>query len=159
MTRLLLAMIASFTALAGAAPASAQSLQSEVLNAHNALRARHGVPALNWSSSLAGTAQAWAERCVFEHSSNGLGENLAMGTSGSYPPASFVEDWYSEIGAYDFASGTGDGTGHFTQVVWKSTTQIGCGLAQCGGDDLLVCNYSPPGNYAGQYVENVPPPN
>jgi DHA1 family inner membrane transport protein len=131
----------------------------EALSAHNALRAKHGVPPLSWSGSLAATAQDWANRCVFEHSNNG-GENLATGTTGAYSQAQFVRDWYSEIASYDFASGTSKGgdIGHFTQVVWKSTTQVGCGIASCAdGNDLFVCNYSPAGNWDGQYIENVPP--
>ena len=60
---------------------------------------------------------------------------------------------------YDFTSNTPSGeTGHFTQVVWKSTKHVGCGIASCGGNDLLVCQYSPAGNYDGQYLDNVPAP-
>ena len=61
---------------------------------------------------------------------------------------------------YDFTTGEstdGNAVGHFTQVVWKSTTKVGCGFSTCGDNDLLVCNYSPAGNFAGQYLENVPP--
>lgn len=42
--------------------------------------------------------------------------------------------------------------------VWKSTTQLGCGMASCGGRPLYVCLYSPPGNVRGRYAENVLPP-
>ena len=74
-------------------------------------------------------------------------------------PAQFVNDWYSEISQYDFTSNTPSGeTGHFTQVVWKSTKHVGCGIASCSGNDLLVCQYSPAGNYDGQYLDNVPAP-
>ena len=141
------------------APAfAADDISGEALAAHNALRAKHGVPALKWSSSLAKSAQAVSDSCAFEHSSTSNGENLAQGTTGSYSVASFVNDWYSEISAYDFTSGTGDGTGHFTQVVWKATKQVGCGLTHCGdGNDLLACQYSPAGNIDGQYIDNVPP--
>lgn len=152
-----LAALAATLALAASAPVMAQDISGDVLNAHNALRAKHGVPALSWSGKLAGVAQAWADQCVFEHSSNGLGENLAQGDG--FPPAQFVRDWYDEIGAYDFnAPGDSEATGHFTQVVWKATKQVGCGLAQCSDGALLVCNYSPPGNLEGAYADNVPPP-
>src|SRR3569833_1085036 len=83
------------------APAFAADIERPMLNAHNALRAKHGVPALNWSASLAKTAQAWADRCVFEHSHTGLGEDLAEGT-GVYSGADAVNDWYGEISSYDF---------------------------------------------------------
>ena len=136
-----------------------RGLRQEALTAHNQSRAQHCVPPLAWSDQLAATAQSWANRCAFEHSSNGLGENLAIGTTGAFPPASQVRSWYNEINDYDFANGqsrTGQAVGHFTQVVWRSTTQVGCGVATCGGQDLLVCNYSPAGNFGGQYVQNVP---
>ena len=131
-----------------------------VLTMHNRLRAQHCTPPLKWSQRLAGVAQAWAERCVFEHSSNDLGENLAAGTAGAFTAESFVQDWYSEVTSYDFATGQstdGQAVGHFTQVIWAGTTELGCGIARCGGQDIFVCNYSPPGNYVGEEVANVPP--
>ncbi|MEO6012484.1 MAG: CAP family protein [Devosia sp.] len=151
-TALAVGLIAAF-----AAPAFAQDISGEVLSAHNALRAKHGVPPLSWSGKLAATAQEWANACVFEHrTGSGLGENLAQGDG--FPMSQFVNDWYNEIGQYDFNNpGFSDGTGHFTQVVWKSTKHVGCGVAQCSGGALLVCNYSPAGNLEGAYPENVPP--
>ena len=71
-----------------------------------------------------------------------------------------MQDWYSEVTSYDFATGQstdGQAVGHFTQVIWASTTELGCGIARCGGQDIFVCNYSPPGNYVGDEVVNVPP--
>jgi hypothetical protein len=41
--------------------------------------------------------------------------------------------------------------------VWRGTTQLGCGMAQCGGNDIWVCNYDPPGNYQNEYKTNVLP--
>ena len=140
-------------------PAAAGSLQSQVLARHNQLRAQHCVPALGWSDRLAGIAQDWANRCVFEHRPGDLGENLAMGTSGAFPPASHVQRWYDEISSYDYASGRsrdGQPIGHFTQIVWRTTTLVGCAVATCNGQDLLVCNYSPAGNLTGTYRKNVP---
>ncbi|KAJ3860063.1 CAP domain-containing protein, partial [Lentinula novae-zelandiae] len=47
-------------------------------------------------------------------------------------------------------------TGHFTQVVWKSTTSVACAIATCNflgnGTGYLVCRYDPPGNYLGQFA-------
>ena len=147
--------IAAAIAFGIAGSAVAQDISGEALSAHNALRAKHGVPALSWSGKLAGVAQDYANKCVFEHNNTGYGENLAQSSSPNV--SAMINDWYSEISAYDFASGTGNGTGHFTQVVWKSTTQVGCGIAQCSDGAILVCNYSPAGNMQGAFVENVPP--
>ena len=138
-----------------------RSVRQETLTRHNALRARHCVPALTWSNRLAGIAQDWANRCQFEHRQSNLGENLAIGTSGAFPPASQVQSWYDEINSYDFATGRsrdGQAVGHFTQVIWRGTRQVGCAVATCNGNDLLVCNYSPAGNVVGRYVQYVPRP-
>ena len=66
--------------------------------------------------------------------------------------------WYDEIAQYRFPDGGFSmETGHFTQVVWRGTTQVGCGHSQCKGNDIWVCNYDPAGNWDGQYRENVLP--
>lgn len=60
---------------------------------------------------------------------------------------------------YDYAAGQySPQTGHFTQMVWQATTQIGCGATRCAAGPLYVCHYSPPGNVIGQFVQNVLPP-
>ena len=140
-----------------ALPASADD--QEFLNAHNALRSQHCVPAMTWSAEIAASAQQWANSCSFSHQSqSGYGENLVWGTAGAYSAQIAVNNWYAEIGAYNFAvPGFGKSTGHFTQIVWKSSTQLGCAKATCGGQDYWVCRYSPPGNVTGQFPQNVLP--
>jgi len=136
----------------------APALQA-VLDAHNSHRVTHCVSVLTWSPTLAAQAQAWADQCNFVHSSSGSGENLWMGTAGHYTPTQVVDSWYAEIASYQYSQpGFSASTGHFTQIVWKSSTQLGCGRATCQGNDLWVCNYAPPGNYQGQFVQNVLPP-
>jgi len=143
--------------------------QQEILDAHNALRSEHCTPALTWDSKLAAGAQQWADRCVWKHSDGGggaYGENLAGGLLGE-KAASAVGRWYEEKSNYDFsapgdclAKGTCESigeTGHFTQVVWRDSKQLGCGMATCpgtlfgwsagqGNAIFYVCRYSPPGN-------------
>jgi len=152
--------VAADAAATSPAATPGNAFQKSVLDLHNKLRADHCVPALTWSAQLAATAQEWANRCVFEHRQGGnLGENLAMGTSGAYTAASHVQSWYDEIKDYDFASHrsrTGQAVGHFTQVVWRGSTQLGCGMATCNGQDMLVCNYAEAGNMGGAYPQNVP---
>ena len=74
-----------------------------------------------------------------------------------------VKSWYDECKdpGYDFSSSFtrmngAEGTGHFTQVVWKSTTKVGAALSPCG--KYLVANYSPAGNVKGKYFLNVQKP-
>jgi hypothetical protein len=144
----------------GATAVSAQ----EVLTLHNAKRSVHCAPSLTWSPTLAAAAQVWANRCQFVHSPPesrpGQGENLAWG-SGSFASAtSSVERWYAEVSKYSFASpGFSPATGHFTQVVWRGSQQLGCGVASCGGQSFWVCRYSPAGNITnpGQFAQNVLP--
>jgi len=52
-------------------------------------------------------------------------------------------------------------TGHFTQLVWKNSQRLGVGIAFSYDHRqvFVVAQYSPPGNYEGQYQDNVSPPN
>ncbi len=133
------------------------------LAAHNAHRANHCAPPLTWSDDIAAASQAWADRlrdagCAFEHNPRTrYGENLAFfAPAGQLDATAVVRGWYDEITKYDFdRPGFDFSTGHFTQVVWKNTRKMGCGVAQCGGGELWVCNYDPPGNFEGQYPQNV----
>jgi uncharacterized protein YkwD len=132
------------------------------IEAHNRVRAKHCAPPLTWSKKLADIAQKWANTlrdkgCVFGHSPGAkYGENLAAGTQGALDPTSTVDMWYDEIKLYKFPNGGFSAkTGHFTQVVWRSTQQVGCGHVTCKGNDIYVCNYDPPGNWEGQYKNQV----
>lgn len=146
------------------APAPRASTDSDALvAAHNRVRAKHCAGPLTWSPKLAEAAQTWADHlrdsgCTFGHSSGTYGENLAAGTTGYMDPEAVVSMWYDEIKGYSFQQpGFSMQTGHFTQVVWRGTTQVGCGKAQCKGNDIWVCEYDPPGNWEGQYPDNVQP--
>jgi len=48
-------------------------------------------------------------------------------------------------------------TGHFTQVVWKGSQKLGVGFAYSSDRKkvYVVAHYSPPGNFIGQYAQNV----
>jgi Cysteine-rich secretory protein family len=160
---------------AGGAPPD----MSDMLKVHNERRARHCVPALTWSPALAQAAQAYAEKCILgKHGSSG--ENMAnwvtINNGEPVLPAKsdreiFEDAWYCEIDNYNFDKPEIVGgfkqncdppvNGHFTQIVWRGTQQIGCGRATCTIDGKQgtnwVCRYSPAGN-SGPLAENVPPP-
>lgn len=142
---------------------------NEILAAHNRYRAEVGVAPVVWSDSLAGDAQQWANYLAslggqqLIHSNNnqrsGQGENLWMGTSGYYSFTEMIDTFGSEkqyfrYGTFPNVSSTGSWSdvGHYTQMIWSNTTEIGCGLSSAGGNDILVCRYSPPGNYMGEVV-------
>lgn len=158
-------VILVFAACGGGSPFSADQLARmhlRFLDAHNAVRAAPEpaadppIPALEHHGGLAGIAQAWAEGCAFEHSGNGYGENLAFFSGDESTPNTVVDAWAAEVTDFDYAANScaeGKQCGHYTQIVWRTTTQVGCGVAQCnleGFDGYLwVCNYNPAGNIVG----------
>jgi uncharacterized protein YkwD len=139
------------------------AIAQRFVDAHNRVRAKHCAGPVSWSPKLADVAQKWANTlrdkgCVFGHSGGSYGENLAAGTEGVLDPEATVKMWYDEIQKYRFPDGGFSmQTGHFTQVVWRGTTSVGCGHVTCNGNDIWVCNYDPAGNWEGQYRENVLP--
>jgi uncharacterized protein YkwD len=152
------------TPAAPAAAAPSGGIAQRFVDAHNKVRAKHCAPKLTWSKKLADIAQSWANQlrdkgCVFGHSPGAkYGENLAAGTQGALDPESTVGMWYDEIKLYRFPDGGFSmQTGHFTQLVWKSTQQVGCAHTTCKGNDIYVCNYDPAGNWEGQYRREVLP--
>ncbi|CAG80748.1 YALI0D08140p [Yarrowia lipolytica CLIB122] len=142
------------------APASKSSnldsWSQSILDTQNAKRAEHGVGAFAWNETLANFASDYLEKaqCNFAHSGGPYGENLAMG----YPSAqAAVNGWYDEVKDYNFAQGDFSmATGHFTQMVWKGSNQLGCAKKECGGNGAyVVCEYYPRGNIIGAFQQNV----
>ncbi|KAM7296936.1 Golgi-associated plant pathogenesis-related protein 1 [Ixodes scapularis] len=139
---------------------------------HDYYRAKHGVPGLKDDDDLRLLAQDWADHLAaqpegtpLEHRpDNQYGENIfsAWSSDPSYTidANAPVDSWYNEIKDYDYANpGFSSKTGHFTQVVWKGTTNSGCAVSKAASRSayFVVCNYNPPGNVEGQYEQNVPP--
>lgn len=151
------------------------------LKAHNDYRAAHGAAPLAWDDALATASDAYASKCVYGHDKNrgdNIGENIyASGSSAPLTttdpswPGKSTKAWYDEIKDWNFATSASNGgvTGHFTQVVWKTTTKVGCAVANCPGmlmanSIFVVCRYSPAGNFMcptcnppSTYAINVPP--
>lgn len=140
----------------GGAPSDYVSMVTEI----NKLRTAHGVAPLTWSTTLASYAASWTSHCNFAHSGGKYGENIWEG-SGGFSDISMIDDWYNECKSYDYSSAQyTEGTGHFTALVWKSTTQVGCHLQSCNGQgnamsQFLSCNFNPAGNYIGEFAQNV----
>lgn len=136
---------------------AAQSpIATEMLAAHNTVRARLKIPPLTWSDKLAAQAQRWADsllaRKQFAHRPKSpYGENLFEIEGALASPAQVVGDWASECRNYDYASNKCRKVcGHYTQIVWATTKEVGCGVARDSLREVWVCNYDPPGNWIGQ---------
>lgn len=146
--------------------ATANFSTAGVLAMHNVARSNVGVGALTWSNSIAQSAQKWSdqlktENCKMRHDlSTSYGENIywawssgASGDSLISDPSEAVTMWVNEESFYSYENNTckaGEQCGHYTQVVWENTTEVGCGVSSCtDGDtqtDVWVCRYNPAGN-------------
>jgi uncharacterized protein YkwD len=127
-----------------------------MLLAHNEVRARVDVAPLRWSYRLAARAQEWAthllEEGQFYHRPHPVsGENLFEITGSRALPVEVVGDWASEAHDYSYRSNSCRGVcGHYTQLVWGDTREVGCAVARDPGREVWVCNYDPPGNWVGE---------
>lgn len=138
---------------------------ANLLIQHNTYRARHkSTGRLYWSPLLADHAAAVATQCLLRHTGSNMlwGENLFW-TTGKVSNPMLATDaatdmWYAEIAAYNYSNpGPQVGVGHFTQVVWRSTTAVGCAVQNCKDSTYVVCHYLPMGNMVGDYAANVMP--
>lgn len=143
-------------------------VSAEFVTAHNAVREAVAEPEdypgnwtslapVTWSETVASTAEDWASHlandlnCSLEHdTASGYGENLAMGSR--MIPSTAVQLWASEDSDYSFdpSYAFDPNTGHYTQIVWRKSVEIGCGIASCDTATVVCCRYSPAGNVIGQ---------
>jgi hypothetical protein len=148
--------------------------QLEALSVHNCARktvspaANPPIPEMTWNATVASTAQAWANGCAYGHGGlNGYGQNIYASTSSDPNFQATLSDaaysWADEEPYFNYAANSCSapnppGTcGHYTQVVWRSSTELGCGLKYCTTDSpfgpdfpnwyFIVCDYNPPGNF------------
>lgn len=156
------------------------------LDAHNSCRSKHDMHPLTYDKDLEACAQTLASLCEYKHdvtiASGGIqpgqyGQNIAAGVGAGQITKIIVDMFYepeeakfSAAGAYGMSQPPPEifeDTGHFTQIVWNNTIKFGCSTQICPqlkgvSDDVpkvfTVCNYFPPGNYDGQYADNVFPP-
>jgi len=144
-----------------------------VLTVINIYRSYHCVPPFTWSSSLTDYAQRWSDTLAtndgFYHSRGPYGETLSLiGAGGAYSGQdktnvviNAIDMWYNEISLYDWelAMFTME-TGHFSQVIWKNTRQIGIAIAaNSRGNIVVTAEYYPPGNIDSRpyFLQNVLP--
>lgn len=138
---------------------------NEMLKAHNDFRKQHCSPPLQWDANLAAAAQKYAETCTLgvhgapnENLATALSFRTSNGVTTDVIPAksdsaAFTETWSCEEPFYPYKDPKICGgfkskcdepkpecngnpvTGHYTQVVWKSATKVGCGRATCSMKD------------------------
>ena len=176
MHKLVLSVMAGAVALGAAVPSQAMNVGpfrgganttnsvGRILAAHNRERARVGSPPLIWDQGLAQAAASYgpalARMGALRHSAKasrpGQRENLWMGTRGYFSPEQMVGAWVSERnymrgGVYPAVSRTGrwEDVSHYTQLIWPTTTRVGCAIYSSAASDFLICRYSPPGNVDG----------
>ncbi len=143
---------------------SNQDLERKILDVHNKERSAVGIAPLTWSNSLADGAQTWANHLAttgqFVHdpvhtgsSCTGAcyGENIAGFINDVSEPRGGQSHWVNEKSQYQ-GGPSFYAVGHYTQMVWAKTKQVGCATAppSVHAYSILVCRYDPPGNYANE---------
>ncbi|KAH6586514.1 hypothetical protein BASA50_000468 [Batrachochytrium salamandrivorans] len=127
------------------------------LDAHNYYRNLVGVPIMAWSRTEQGSAQNWANHLAqtntFAHSR--AGENLGRASGNINLTCEHgLQTFFAEYSSYDGRPIAVNALficyGHYTQLVWPSTTAVGCGVARNNDGQYLVCHYNPAGNVIDQ---------
>jgi len=165
--------VLSLTILTGALPyhrplaLSKRNTTSQIdafLFAHNSMRALHNATALTWNPQYAALAEQWVDQCHFQRTNGSLSATqygeLHTAATGIFPIVTAIDQFTKDEVLYDPANPT---FGHWTQIVWKSTTTVGCGRATCpdlfgpgtGNATYYACFYDPAGNVIGEAQSNV----
>lgn len=144
---------------------SEKLFQSAILNSTNFFRREHNASDIVWNKTIADFAANYLSEkdkdCTFAHSGGPYGENIAVGFKSVHGA---IDAFGLERDEYDFNHPSfSEATGHFTQLVWKASTTVGCARRLCGGKAagekstgwFLVCEYWPRGNVIGQFAQQV----
>lgn len=140
---------------------------ARLLAMHNVERAKLNIPPLAWDPQLAAAAASYGPALArigrLQHSPRhirpGQRENLWMGSRGAFSPEQMVGSWIDEKrvfqpGVFPNVSRTGnwEDVAHYTQLISRGTTRVGCAIHQAPRWDFLICRYSPPGNIDGRFL-------
>jgi uncharacterized protein YkwD len=138
----------------------------EALEAHNKYREIHHSPPLILNKELCNIASNYAQKLLQnnngtivysfgKYKGNDMGENIFMCQGTEVTGEMATNDWYNEEKSYNYKKDYQKSSGHFTQIVWKDTKEVGFGMANRGNTYYVVANYYPPGNFLGQFSKNV----
>ena len=136
---------------------------SKALEMHNKKRSKHGAPPLHINEDLNILAQKCSENLAKKNESLNdsyndvfLGENIYIYNGKDFNVEDMCEAWYNEGKIYDNNSPKYQkNTSHFTQMIWKETSEVGFGFKRKGKTSYVVAYYYPPGNTLGEYKDNV----
>jgi len=143
-------------------PTSGSDIQ-QWLHHHNKFRAQYSAGPLKWNPELVAASKRLTDTCVWEHTQNNpFGENMSAGQQSI---EEVVTGWVTGPDEKDSYTGGNTEPSHFTQVVWLSTTEVGCYKGMCrdvrganlpqSPQTFWACNYNPPGNIIGEIDKNV----
>ncbi|GLJ27163.1 hypothetical protein SUGI_0532530 [Cryptomeria japonica] len=130
---------------------------ADFIDPQNEARKAIGVPPLKWNDTVAAFARNYARQrrtdCLLQHSEGSpYGENIFWGKGPKWTRRQAMNAWIDQKKWYIHASNTctcPDCT-HYTQIVWATTTSVGCSIIKCKSNDTwVICSYDPPGNYIG----------
>ena len=138
----------------------------KILELHNELRKTYNLPELKLNDYLTALAENYAEKLMSTQNNNSfqpniyngvcVGENVVISNSAN---ADKIFKYWSEEGLdYDFEKKQfSKGKSHFTQIIWKETTDIGIGFFndQINKKNCTVVLYYPAGNTFGDFPNNV----
>lgn len=140
------------------------------LNAHNQVRASAtptpspALPTMIYSATLETAANTWAEKCNFTYDPalGAMGQNV-FASNAATTAANVITRWAAQASDYTYSTNTcasGKVCGNYTQLVWRTTTEVGCAMKTCSTGSpfgtanggtwyFAVCNYNPGGNFIG----------
>lgn len=129
---------------------------NELLAAHNDARYEQKLAAVTWNCHLAELAQEWADKSIYEHrDDSSYGENIFISGNSAEPIATVVKRWMLEKPNWNNETticAPGKTCVHYVQIMWRSTTRIGCGINRSATGKwkaMVVCNYDPASKSSG----------
>ncbi len=144
------------------------SFQKKALTKHNEFRKKHQSKKLNLNKELSEMAKKFADECAQNNTidighcpdlykNEIIGQNIAVISRSLFDVKNICQKWYDEGNNYDYKQNKYmSNTGHFTQIIWKETTEVGFGYSESkDGNIYFVANYYPAGNIFNKFQENV----